>query len=121
MIFFHEVAPEYIVGIHSLDITSAFAGIIRLLGFGLLIIPLITFHMWLSKKMGSQLSATIRDCPDNAHMLPGIIRYQQRKNFSNADDFLGRNNGMFYQTLNHEDFIQVSKLVTRLRQNGVMV
>eukprot|EP00345_Euplotes_harpa_P007366 CAMPEP_0168331804 /NCGR_PEP_ID=MMETSP0213-20121227/8554_1 /TAXON_ID=151035 /ORGANISM="Euplotes harpa, Strain FSP1.4" /LENGTH=72 /DNA_ID=CAMNT_0008335655 /DNA_START=310 /DNA_END=528 /DNA_ORIENTATION=+ len=53
--------------------------------------------------MGGVLHPVVRDCPDHAHMIPGLIRYLKKNNFKHADDFLGRNNGTFYRSLYNEE------------------
>ena len=117
----HDVAPEYFVGLYSREYASTYAALWRLLGTIALSIPLFALLMWINKKVGVMLKVTIRDCPDHAHMLPGLIRYLKRSNFNAAEDFLGRNNGNFYRKQTQEDFSQTNQFLERVKKHGIMV
>eukprot|EP00343_Euplotes_focardii_P005308 CAMPEP_0205808228 /NCGR_PEP_ID=MMETSP0205-20121125/12124_1 /ASSEMBLY_ACC=CAM_ASM_000278 /TAXON_ID=36767 /ORGANISM="Euplotes focardii, Strain TN1" /LENGTH=71 /DNA_ID=CAMNT_0053083581 /DNA_START=322 /DNA_END=537 /DNA_ORIENTATION=- len=69
--------------------------------------------------MGSFFTPTTRDTPDNAHKMPGLLRYIQKNNSNNVEDFLGRNNGNYYKNL-HDQNLDVSNIMfDKLRKNGV--
>ena len=116
---FHEVAPEYVVNLHSLEYKDPLAGIRRFLGSALMAVPFFIFGMWIANKMGSHLYPATRDTPDQAHKLPGLLRYIKSNNFDNAEDFLGRNNGNYYKSLHGEDLNASCRFLDLARKNGL--
>ena len=119
MMIFNDVAPETIVNLHSLEYPTTYTVVWRMLGFAVMSIPFFIFGMYVCTKMGSSLIPTTRDCPDQAHMFPALIRYIKRQDFNNAEDFLGRNNGNFYKSLMAEDFNANTRMFDLLRKNGL--
>ena len=117
----HDVAPEHFVGLFSREYPSTYAAVWRLLGTGLLCLPLLGFLMWVSNNMGSALFPIIRDCPDHAHMLPGLIGYLKRNNFNKSDDFLGRMNGEFYRTTCYEELDKTNRFLERIKRHGIRI
>ena len=73
--FFHEIAPESIVNLHSMEYTTTYSVFWRMLGVAVMAIPIFAFGMYVANKMGSILGNAVRDCPDQAHQLPGLLRY----------------------------------------------
>ncbi|CAI2382800.1 unnamed protein product [Moneuplotes crassus] len=117
--FFHPVAPEYVVNLHSLEYEGPFAGFRRTFGTFILAIPIFLFGMWVANRIGSVMTPTIRDTPDQAHKLPGMLRYLKRKDFNNAPDFLGRHNASFYRNLYPENLDESNTFLDLVRRNGV--
>ena len=118
---YHEVAPEYIVNLHSLEYPTLPSAMWRFGQVILMSIPLFLFGMWVCGKMGSMLGPTARNTPDQAHRMARLLLFMKQGNFSNAPDFLGRNNGAFYKTLHHEDMECDSMLIQILRKRGFIV
>ena len=119
MSFMHEVAPEYLVNLHSKEYPTTWHAVGRIFGSFLLATPLILFFMWINKRMGAHLHPTVTNCPDHAHKLPGLIRYIRSSNFNKADDFLGRNNGEFYKQYFQEDLTITNMYLERAKKNGI--
>ena len=63
----------------------------------------------------------VRDVPDHAHMIPGLIAYLRRQNFKEQSDFLNRNNGRFYRSCFEEEFDKPGRSLRRMKQHGLKV
>ena len=118
---FHDIAPEHFVGIYSAEYQTTYSVIFRFIGTFFLTCPVIIFLMYVCKVSFAQPVPVVKDVPDHAHMVPGLIAYLKRQNFREQSDFIGRNNGTFYRRLFQEEFDKPGTTLKRLKNHGIKI
>ena len=118
---FHEVAPEHIVNLHSLEYPTLTSALWRFGQILIISIPFFVLGVYISKKMGCMIGPTARNTPDQAYRMARLIHFLKQGDFSSAEDCIGRNNGNFYRTLHHEDLQSDSKFFQILRKRGFII
>jgi hypothetical protein len=97
-VLYADVAPEYHMHLHSVQIKNSKEGCALIfIYFCLIIAPVWLTTRWLHKLAGSMIYPSVRPGPDHAHMGPRLINHLKENNYENKPDLFGRQNAVFYR------------------------
>ena len=95
--FYSDIAPEFHMHLHSIQIQTGKAGWFLISCFFLgIICPCWVVAQICHRNMGSNMFPSVRPGPDHAHMAPKLIAYLKENNYEKKADKFGRRNAEFY-------------------------
>ena len=108
--FYSDIAPEFHLHLHSIQIKTGKQGWMLLWTFFFgIICPCWAVAYISHKKGGSNLFPAVRPGPDHAHMAPKVIQYLKDNDFENKPDKFGRRSAAFYENSFKQDMANEMK------------
>ena len=120
-ILYSDIAPEFHMHLHSIQIQSGKQGwtLIALFFLGI-IFPCWCVARKCHKDAGAMMFPCVRPGPDHAHMAPRLVNHLKSNNYENSQDFFGRKNATFYRNYFRQEMSNdlKPKLILNLNKHG---